>query len=137
MQKVLLLFRKITFSSITFFIIKLYSYINIFIDSNVRYLKLDTVCGIPEVIILDPAGHKTTVPVKMRQINNNRWKCEYVSNLIGLHSVNVFFGGIPVKNSPFGVKIASSKIRKIVFMFVLEFCDSYIEIMFMYFSYVL
>lgn len=71
---------------------------------------IDTENGIPEVIILDPAGHKTTVPVKMRKISHNRWKCEYVSNLIGLHSVNVFFGGIPVRNSPFGVKIASSKV---------------------------
>lgn len=58
------------------------------------------------MIILDPAGHKTTVPVKMRKIDHNRWRCEYVSNLIGLHSVNVFFGGVPVQNSPFGVKIA-------------------------------
>lgn len=56
---------------------------------------------------MDPAGHKTTVPVKMRQTDHNRWKCEYVSHLIGLHSVNIFFGGIPVKNSPFGVKISS------------------------------
>lgn len=69
----------------------------------------DTESGIPEVIVLDPAGHKTTVPVKMRQIDYNRWRCEYVSNLIGLHSVNVFFGGVPVKRSPFGVKIAPSK----------------------------
>lgn len=60
--------------------------------------------------VLDPAGHKTTVPVKMRQIDYNRWRCEYVSNFIGLHSVNVFFGGVPVKRSPFGVKIAPSKL---------------------------
>lgn len=71
------------------------------------------------MIVLDPAGHKTTVPVKMRQIDYNRWRCEYVSNLIGLHSVNVFFGGVPVKRSPFGVKIAPSKelVRNIFFIF--------------------
>lgn len=61
------------------------------------------------MIILDPAGHKTTVPVKMRKVDHNRWRCEYSSNLIGLHSVNVFFGGVPVQNSPFGVKIAMRK----------------------------
>lgn len=72
------------------------------------FYSLDTESGIPEVIVLDPAGHKTTVPVKMRQIDYNRWRCEYVSNLIGLHSVNVFFGGVPVKRSPFGVKISPS-----------------------------
>lgn len=63
----------------------------------------------PEVIVLDPAGHKTTVPAKIRQIECNRWRCEYVSNLIGLHSVNIFFAGIPINNSPFGVKVSPSK----------------------------
>ena len=62
--------------------------------------------GTPEVIVLDPAGHKTTVPVKLRQIEQELWRCEYTSNLIGLHSVNVFFSGEPIKNSPFGVKIS-------------------------------
>lgn len=70
---------------------------------------IDSENGIPEVIVLDPAGHKTTVPVKLRQIDYNRWKCEYVSRLAGLHSVNVFFGGVPVKKSPFGVKISPGK----------------------------
>lgn len=83
-----------------------------FYFSSTEFWQPDTENGIPEVIVLDPAGHKTTIPVKMRQIDTNRWKCEYVSNLIGLHSVNVFFGGIPVKNSPFGVKISTSKNSK-------------------------
>lgn len=67
---------------------------------------IDAGHGVPEVIILDPAGHKTTVPVKLRQIKPNHWRCEYISNIIGLHSVNVFFAGNPIYNSPFGVKIA-------------------------------
>lgn len=76
---------------------------------SLNSILADSENGIPEVIVLDPAGHKTSVPVKMRQIDENRWRCEYASNLTGLHSVNVFFGGIPVKGSPFGVKIAPSK----------------------------
>lgn len=67
---------------------------------------IDAGNGIPEVIILDPAGHKSTVLVKLRQIKDNHWRCEYISNIIGLHSVNVFFAGTPILNSPFGVKIA-------------------------------
>lgn len=58
------------------------------------------------MIILDPAGHKTTVPAKLRQIERDLWRCEYTSSLMGLHSVNVFFGGEPIKSSPFGVKIS-------------------------------
>lgn len=69
----------------------------------------DAGSGVPEVVILDPAGHKSTVPVKLRQIEHNMWRCEYTSDLVGLHSVNIFFAGEPIPNSPFGVKILPSK----------------------------
>lgn len=62
--------------------------------------------GTPEVIILDPAGHKTSVPAKLRQIEQDLWRCEYTSKIVGLHSMNIFFGGEPIKGSPFGVKIS-------------------------------
>lgn len=58
------------------------------------------------MVVLDPAGHKTTIPVKLRQIEQELWRCEYTSTQIGLHSVNIFFGGEPIKGSPFGVKIS-------------------------------
>lgn len=61
--------------------------------------------------MLDPAGHKTTVPVKIRQIEQDLYRCEYMSTLLGLHSVNVFFAGKPIPNSPFGVKVAPRKIK--------------------------
>ncbi|KAF4527938.1 hypothetical protein B566_EDAN012831 [Ephemera danica] len=63
--------------------------------------------GVPEVIILDPAGVKTTVPVKLRQISPDVWRCEYVSPALGLHSVNVFFAGQPIPDSPFGVRVSA------------------------------
>ncbi|XP_023712514.1 filamin-A isoform X3 [Cryptotermes secundus] len=62
--------------------------------------------GVPEVIILDPSGHKNTVPVKVRPISQDVWRCEYVSPVVGLHSVNVFFAGQPIPNSPYGVRVA-------------------------------
>ncbi|KAJ9576572.1 hypothetical protein L9F63_025532, partial [Diploptera punctata] len=62
--------------------------------------------GVPEVIILDPSGHKNTVPVKVRPISADVWRCEYVSPVIGLHSVNIFFAGQPIPNSPYGVRVA-------------------------------
>lgn len=63
------------------------------------------------MVILDPAGHKTTVPVKLRQIDYCLWRCEYTSHLVGLHSVNVFFAGKPIGPSPFGVKISPCKLK--------------------------
>lgn len=62
--------------------------------------------GVPEVIVVDPAGRKNTVPVNTRQISPDLWRCEYVSSDVGLHSVNVFFAGQPIPNSPYGVRIA-------------------------------
>ncbi|XP_063707051.1 filamin-A isoform X3 [Culicoides brevitarsis] len=62
--------------------------------------------GVPEVIILDPAGHKTTVPAKVRQMSKDNWRCEYVSQQLGLHSVNVFYAGQPIPQSPYGVRVS-------------------------------
>ena len=70
--------------------------------------------GTPEVVILDPAGHKTSVPAKLRQIDEDVWRCEYMSQLTGLHSVNIFYAGKPINNSPFGVRVAPvSDARKV------------------------
>jgi filamin len=38
------------------------------------------------------------------------YKCEYISTLVGLHSINVFFAGNPIPSSPFGVKVAPSSL---------------------------
>ncbi|XP_066973718.1 filamin-A isoform X16 [Macrobrachium rosenbergii] len=62
--------------------------------------------GTPEVIILDPSGHKNTVPVKTRQISEGVYRCEYVASSIGLHSINIFFAGQSIPGSPFGVKVS-------------------------------
>ncbi|XP_034239661.1 filamin-A isoform X3 [Thrips palmi] len=70
--------------------------------------------GVPEVIVVDPAGHKNSVPVNVRQISPDLWRCEYVAPNVGLHSVNVFFAGQPIPNSPFGVRISPvSDARKV------------------------
>ncbi|XP_072402901.1 filamin-A isoform X4 [Diabrotica undecimpunctata] len=70
--------------------------------------------GVPEVIILDPSENKSTVPVKVQQTAPDVWRCGYVSPLLGLHSVNIFFAGKPIPNSPFGVRVSpASDARKV------------------------
>ncbi|XP_015175448.1 PREDICTED: filamin-A isoform X4 [Polistes dominula] len=61
--------------------------------------------GVPEVIILDPQGTKLTTP-KLRQIFPDVTRCEYSSPVTGLHSVNIFFAGKPIPESPVGVNVA-------------------------------
>lgn len=62
--------------------------------------------GVPEVIVLEPNGQKNNVPVKLRQLAPDNWRCEYVPTLTGLYSVNVFFAGQPIPGSPFGVRVS-------------------------------
>lgn len=70
--------------------------------------------GVPEVIVLDPAGQRNTVPVKLRQISPEVWRCEYVASGTGVHSINVFFAGQPIPKSPYGVRISPvSDARKV------------------------
>ena len=77
---------------------------------NYRYIfSSDAGKGTPEVIVLDPAGHKNTVPVKTRQISEDVYRCEYVASSIGLHSINIFFAGQSIPGSPFGVKVSPGK----------------------------
>lgn len=64
--------------------------------------------GVPEVIILDPQGHKTSVAAKVRQIEENVWRCDYTPGTVGLHSVNVFYAGKAIPNSPFPVRVSPS-----------------------------
>lgn len=44
--------------------------------------------------------------MKLRQTSPDVWRCEYISTITGLHSVNVFFAGKLIPKSPMGVKIA-------------------------------
>ncbi|XP_063704506.1 filamin-A-like isoform X2 [Culicoides brevitarsis] len=71
--------------------------------------------GTPEVIILDPSGSKTSIIPKLIQKGPDFYRCEYVTPHVGVHSVNVFFAGKPIPNSPFGVKVSpasdSKKVR--------------------------
>lgn len=64
--------------------------------------------GVPEVIILDPQNHKTTVAAKVRQLEADVWRCDYAPIAPGTHSVNVFYAAKPIPNSPFGVRVSPS-----------------------------
>ncbi|CAH1153671.1 unnamed protein product [Phaedon cochleariae] len=70
--------------------------------------------GVPEVIILDPSGNKSAVPVKLQQTSPDTWRCNYISPVLGLHSINIFFAGKAIPNSPYGVRVSPvSDARKV------------------------
>jgi len=59
-----------------------------------------------DVAVLDPHGHKDTVKPLVVQKSDELWYIEYTAVEMGLHSVNVFFAGKAVPNSPFGVGVS-------------------------------
>ena len=61
--------------------------------------------------VLDPHGHKDTVKPLVVQKSDELWYIEYTAVEIGLHSVNVFFAGKVVPNSPFGVGVSPGGCR--------------------------
>ncbi len=63
--------------------------------------------GLAEVILVDPRGRQDAVPVSVKQVGPGKFRCEYVPREPGLHSVNIFFAGRPIPNSPYGVNVAS------------------------------
>lgn len=82
--------------------------------------------GPVEVVILDPSGAHKQLPVNTTPIGPGRARVNYVAKEPGLHSVNVFFAGQPIPNSPFGVRVSPSKFlaidKKIFYYFLLFYC---------------
>lgn len=62
--------------------------------------------GAPEVEILDPKGHRNAISCTVSQTSTDTWRCFYVTPILGLHSINVFFAGQQIPHSPFGVRVA-------------------------------
>ena len=65
--------------------------------------------GPVEVVILDPSDAHKQIPVSVTPNGPGRYRVSYVAKEPGLHSVNVFFGGQPIQQSPYGVRAAPSK----------------------------
>lgn len=63
----------------------------------------------PEVVVLDPSDAHKPIPSQLTPLGNGHYRVDYVAKEPGLHSVNVFFAGKPITNSPFGVQVAPSK----------------------------
>ncbi|CAH1784407.1 unnamed protein product [Owenia fusiformis] len=62
--------------------------------------------GSVEVVILDPHGHKDSIKPHIVQKSEEVYYVEYTPKEEGLHSVNIFFAGKPIPNSPYGVGVA-------------------------------
>ncbi|BFZ08117.1 hypothetical protein BsWGS_11156 [Bradybaena similaris] len=70
--------------------------------------------GTVDVVILDPNGQRdkvkpTIVPIVGKE---GTYRVEYTALVPGLHSVNVFFNGIQIPGSPYGVTVASTSNAK-------------------------
>jgi len=66
----------------------------------------DAGMGAVDVAILDAHGNKDTARPTITQKADGVWLVEYSATAPGLHSVNVFFAGKSIPNSPFGVIVS-------------------------------
>jgi hypothetical protein len=67
--------------------------------------------GKVDVAILDPHGRKDTIrpSIKAQPGAPETFLVEYVPREPGLHSINIFFSGHQIPNSPFGVGVAAGE----------------------------
>jgi len=62
-----------------------------------------------DVGIVDPKGAKDTIRPVITKKSADLWYVEYTAFIPGLHSVNVFFAGKQINNSPFPVGVAAGQ----------------------------
>ena len=70
-------------------------------------LPVDAGIGVVDVAVIDPSGRKETVRPMVARKTDGSWYVEYTPLVEGLHSVNVFFAGKSIPNSPYPVAVAA------------------------------
>lgn len=61
--------------------------------------------GQVEVVIMDSEGKPNACPCRLQKVNDDNYKCEYVANTPGAHSISILFAGKPIPKSPFIVQV--------------------------------
>lgn len=65
--------------------------------------------GVVDIGIVDPAGQKDTIRPLVARKSDDVWYVEYIPLVEGLHSVNIFFAGKPIPNSPYPVAVSRGR----------------------------
>jgi len=63
--------------------------------------------GVVDVAVLDPMGRKDTVRPMVARKSDDNWYVEYTPVVDGPHSVNIFFAGKAIPNSPYPVGVSA------------------------------
>lgn len=87
--------------------------------------------GEVEVVIMDPAGKKTTVPCTIEDKGNSSYRCTYKPTQEGQHTIFVTFAGGQISKSPFTVGVGEGRGEKN--QYPIMYCIGYITPM--YYSY--
>ena len=78
----------------------------------------DAGIGVVDVVILDQQGNKDTCRPIITKKSDDLWFVEYTATVEGVHSINIFFAGKAIPNSPFGVGIAPGSLFLIYFVLI-------------------
>ena len=61
------------------------------------------------MVILDPKGKQNAAMLKLKEVKQGQWRCEYLADQVGMYSINIYFATKPIPKSPFGVKVSPGK----------------------------
>jgi len=62
-----------------------------------------------DVGVVDPMGRKDLIKPMVARKTDDNWYVEYTPLVEGMHSVNVFFAGKPIPQSPYPVYVSHGK----------------------------
>lgn len=74
--------------------------------------------GVVDVGVVDPAGRTDTVRPLVARKSDDVWYVEYTPLVDGLHSVNIFFAGKPIPNSPYPVAVARGTLLSVLYAYL-------------------
>lgn len=65
--------------------------------------------GEVEVVIMDPAGKKNTVPCTIEDKGNSSYRCTYKPTQEGQHTIFITYAGGQISKSPFTVDVGEGE----------------------------
>ncbi|XP_076363643.1 filamin-A-like isoform X1 [Tachypleus tridentatus] len=62
-----------------------------------------------QVIVFDQQNNRNTTICRLKKASEYIYRCQYVTQTVGIHSINIFFSGQQIPYSPFSVTVSPGK----------------------------
>lgn len=106
-----LLFRCYSESKFSLFCINCGLFFTWSLSNVVDSFVTDAGIGVVDVVVVDPRGDKNSVRPFVAKVIDDQWYVEYVPQVDGHHSVEIFFAGSHIPNSPVAVFVMPRELQ--------------------------